>query len=66
MAKAKGVKKNIPEKNDKDSTEESVHISSLKIKSEATGNLITEGDPEDPNLHDGQAWREGRSVDGSK
>lgn len=41
-----------------------VHISELKIKSEATGNLITEGDANDPDLHDGQAWREGRGITG--
>lgn len=32
------------------------------VISEYSGNEITQGDLQDPDVHDGQAWREGRAV----
>jgi hypothetical protein len=65
MAKGSKGGNKTTEKNKLNEGEEKPHIKDLKIKSEATGNLITDGDPDDPDLHDGQAWREGRSIEGS-
>lgn len=33
-----------------------------KVYSDYSGNEIVEGDKNDPEAHDGQAWREGRTV----